>query len=95
MLSEAVQKMCATAVAKFGKDAQLVILIEECSGLCKEACKSLRGSERTEKMTEELVDVLVMCEQIRQMLMVSDEEINRMAEEKMRRTMKRAGVKNG
>ena len=91
MLSEAVQKMCATAVARFGKGAQLVILIEECSELCKEACKSLRGNERT----EELVDVMVMCEQLRQMLLVSDDEINRMAEEKMRRTMKRAGVKNG
>ena len=52
MLSEAVQKMCATAVARFGKGAQLVILIEECSELCKEACKSLRGNERTEKLTE-------------------------------------------
>ena len=95
MLSEAVQKMCATAVARFGKGAQLVILIEECSELCKEACKALRDNERTEKLTEELVDVMVMCEQLRQMLLVSDDEINRMAEEKMRRTMKRAGVKNG
>lgn len=87
-------KMCEKAVEKFGEEAQLVILIEECSELTKEATKMLRGHGRRENMIEELADVAVMCEQLRIMLGLSDDQLEDMAKTKMMRTMERCGIEN-
>ena len=86
-------KMCEKAVEKWGVDVQLVILIEECSELTKEATKMLRGHGRRENMIEELADVTVMCEQMRIILGISDDELEEMAKSKMIRTMERGGIK--
>lgn len=87
-------KMCEKAVEKWGVDAQLVILIEECSELTKEATKMLRGHGRRENMIEELADVTVMCEQMRIILGLSDDQLEDMAKAKMIRTMERGGIKS-
>ena len=87
-------KMCEKAVEKWGVDAQLVILIEECSELTKEATKMLRGHGRRENMIEELADVTVMCEQLRIILGLTEEDLENIAEAKMIRTMERGGIEN-
>ena len=84
--------MCEKAVQSWGVDAQLVMVIEECSELTKEVTKKLRGHQRPENMKEELADVLVMCEQLRIILGLSDEDLEKIAEEKMLRAMKRGGI---
>lgn len=86
--------MCEKAVEKWGVDAQLVILIEECSELTKEATKMLRGHGRRENMIEELADVTVMCEQLRIILGLTEEDLENIAEAKMIRTMERGGIEN-
>ena len=92
-VNDRIQKMCELAVSKWGYGPQLVILIEECAELVKEACKVLRGNERQDKFIEELADVCVMCKQMQLILQVSDEELEARMEAKMIRTMERGGIK--
>lgn len=54
----------------------------------------LRGHGRRENMIEELADVAVMCEQLRIILGLSDNQLEDMAKAKMIRTMERGGIKN-
>ena len=53
----------------------------------------LRGHGRRENMIEELADVTVMCEQMRIILGLSDDQLEDMAKAKMIRTMERGGIK--
>ena len=53
----------------------------------------LRGHGRRDNMIEELADVAVMCEQLRIILGLSDEQLEDIAEAKMIRTMERGGIK--
>lgn len=85
-------KMCEKALEKWGVDAQLVMVIEECSELIKEATKSLRGHQRRENIKDELADVVVMCEQLRIILGLTEEDLENIAEAKMLRAMQRAGI---
>lgn len=60
------------AVALWGIDAQLTMLIEECSELTKAICKFKRKRDKVtqERMVGEAVDVSLMIEQIRFMFLV-------------------------
>lgn len=53
----------------YGADKQLVILVEECSELAKEACKCMRdGKPYSADMVEEMADVQIMLMQFRRIL---------------------------
>ena len=85
-------ELCYQALQKFGTEAQFLMVIEECSELQKSICKAFRnqGSVKTvdEAILEELVDVIVMCEQLRLIACVPMGDINDMAKAKLERALK-------
>lgn len=93
MLNLENKNRCRKTLDKFGYRPQLLILIEECSELQKEACKMLRnGTSATpapENFKEELVDVMVMVTQAAMMCGITDAEINARAQKKLDRALER------
>ena len=56
------------AIAKWGKDAQMKMVLEEMSELQKEICKMWRGKDNRDAIAEEVADVEIMLEQLKLML---------------------------
>lgn len=56
------------AIAKYGKDAQMKMVLEEMSELQKEICKMWRGKDNREAIAEEVADVEIMLDQLKLML---------------------------
>ncbi len=57
------------AIRRYGKTAQLTMVIEETSELQKEICKHFRGKQNHDKIAEEIADVLIT---IRQAVIILD-----------------------
>lgn len=68
-------KLLKKAVDKWGKDAQVIMIIEEMSELTKEICKNERGRDNHDQIVEELTDVLIMLEQGKYIYNIDDNEI--------------------
>ena len=56
------------AIAKYGKDAQMKMVLEEMSELQKEICKMWRGKDNRDAIAEEVADVEIMLDQLKLML---------------------------
>ena len=56
------------AIAKYGKDAQMKMVLEEMSELQKEICKLWRGKDNLPEIAEEIADVEIMLDQLKLML---------------------------
>ena len=89
------EKCYKNYIETFGKQAQIMICIEEMSELTKELCKYFRAIGNDEKMEkvkeniiEETADVLICAEQIR--FMFGSEKVDEMIEYKIKRGAKRA-----
>jgi len=52
------------AVAEWGREAQIMMAIEECSELIKELTKLYRGDTVDQNVAEEVADVEIMMEQM-------------------------------
>lgn len=94
MLSRLNKERCYELLSIYGPWPQLMMVIEECSELQKECCKMFRQRQGnafvpTQGIVEELVDVIVMCEQLRLMCGLGD-EIDELAGRKLKRAVKRA-----
>ena len=48
----------------FGKEQQMVVVVEELSELQKEVCKILRGGGHLEHIAEEMADVQICLDQL-------------------------------
>ena len=75
----------------WGKDAQVMMCIEEMSELTKELCKYFRPDikltdERREHICEEIADVINMASQLR--IMFGKEKVDKFIIEKIERTKK-------
>ena len=74
------------AIQQFGFNKQSLMAIEEMSELQKEILKNInRGQNNRDQVKEELVDVLIM---LRQLVLIYDfmpDELNAVANEKMKR----------
>ena len=75
------------AIQTFGKNAQIVVAIEEMSELTKALTKQLRGSQNLNSIIEEIADVEIMLDQIKLMFFVfqdcknaRDYKVRRLAE---------------
>jgi len=83
--------LCWQVLAKYGCEHQLNMAIEECAELQKAVCKVNRDehvtNEHDENLREELVDVIVMCEQMRLMLKIDMDEVNHRAKAKLVRAL--------
>lgn len=56
------------AIAKYGKDAQMKMVLEEMSELQKEIRKLWRGKDNRDAIAEEVADVEIMLDQLKLML---------------------------
>ena len=55
------------AIQTFGKNAQIVVAIEEMAELTKALTKKLRGSQNLNSIIEEIADVEIMLDQLKLM----------------------------
>lgn len=53
-----------SAIARYGKTAQMIVSMEEMAELTKELSKFLRGSHNEDAIAEEIADVRIMLEQL-------------------------------
>ena len=60
------------ALQKFGAEMQSTVAIEEMSEVIKEIIKMLRGQLDREHMAEEIADAIIVLEQMRMMLNITD-----------------------
>lgn len=58
------EKIYADALRIFGKEAQMIVAIEELSECQKELCKLLRGIGNVYCLAEEITDAQIMLEQM-------------------------------
>lgn len=63
----------AEAINMFGKNAQLIVALEELSEAQKEICKALRGKVDLDHLAEEVADATIMLEQVRQIFAINNE----------------------
>lgn len=81
----------------WGEDAQIKMCIEEMSELTKELCKNWRKGkantpEQIKHIQEEIADVQNMADQMQ--LIFGEEQVNKLREEKIARTIKRLDKEN-
>ena len=75
-----------------------MMVIEECSELQKECCKIFRNRQLGDafgpslEIVEELVDVIVMCEQLRMMCGLTSDQINELAAQKLERAYRKSKI---
>lgn len=77
-------------IEKWGIDAQLWMIVEECSELLNAIAKYKRAREVPSAILEELADVSIMVEQIA--CYFCEEEFNRIKEAKLQRLLRRVQV---
>ena len=61
------------AIAKYGKDAQMKMVLEEMAELQKEICKMWRGKDNRDDIADEIADLEIMLDQLKLMLEIEDE----------------------
>lgn len=71
------------------ENLQMVVAIEEMAELIQEITKSLRGKVDTSHLLEEYVDVVIMLEQVKIYFGLNDEKIEKVKNEKLKRTQER------
>lgn len=65
------------------------IIMEECSELIKEVSKSIRDCKNKNELTEEMVDVIISLQMLMKMEHITQDEINREYNKKMKRNLLR------
>jgi len=91
MLNKENRERCSKVVRIYPKDHQMLLAMEELAELTQAISKYLRYGD-TEPLLEEYADVLVMLEQVRQILNIDDEEINKRAGKKLYRALGRVAI---
>jgi hypothetical protein len=66
------KEIYAHALAVYGRDAQMVVAIEELSECQKEICKVMRGDGNMDHLAEEIADATIMLEQMRLFFNLND-----------------------
>ena len=64
-------------------------VMEECSELIKEVSKSVRDVDNKKELTEEMVDVIISIQMLMRMCGVSQDELDREYNKKMKRNLLR------
>ena len=97
MLNQQNKDLCRAIISLHDTTHQTKLVIEECSELIKAICKCERDEygvtqEHFNNFIEELADVIVMCQQMLLIFNVSMDDINRMANAKLLRTLERGNT---
>ena len=67
------KEICQKAVDSWGRDSQLLMLLEEMSDLQKEVLKNMnRGQDNLKELAEETADVLILLERLIHIYDMSD-----------------------
>lgn len=69
------------------------IIMEECSELIKEVSKSVRDTKNKKELTEEMVDVIISLQMLMRMEHITQDEIDREYNKKMKRNLLRIDTK--
>lgn len=72
-------------IKKFGKEAQMIVAIEECSELQKAITKLLRGYDNITALSEEIADVEIMIEQLK-IMFKNKKQVDEFIKFKLQRT---------
>lgn len=72
-------------IAKFGKEHQTFVAIEEMSELMKALTKNMRGEHNRQDIVEELADVYIVLDQIMMMHGIDLDDVVRKMNEKAQR----------
>lgn len=80
------RERCGKIIKIYPKEHQLLLAMEELAELTQAISKYLRYGD-TEPLMEEYADVEIMLEQIKQMLQIDDNEINKRADKKLWRAL--------
>lgn len=82
------ENVCEKALKTWGKNAQMLQLLEEMSELQKEVIKNInRGQDNIAALAEEAADVMIMMEQLIYIYGI-DEQVHQQAEYKINRLKK-------
>ncbi len=77
-------------LAKYGKENQVMIAVEEMAELSKELLKNINRDKKNEQeIVEEVADVYILLEQIKRIYNISEEQLSKSAAEKYYRWQKR------
>lgn len=87
------QKFIVDSVKTFGKDRQLILLLEECGELVQAVTKYIRNptAARRDACVEELGDCYIMSKNLMHLLNISDEELQATIDYKTNRTKELIG----
>ena len=69
------------------------IIMEECSELIKEVSKSLREVKNKKELTEEMVDVIISLQMLMKMEHITQDDLDREYNKKMKRNLLRIDTK--
>lgn len=65
------------SIEKYGKEAQSIVCMEECSELIQAVSKRLRGKPgATDNLAEEMADVTICLYLLKEMYGITDEQLN-------------------
>ena len=77
-------KILKMATEKWGKNAQILMALEEMAELSKELLKNMnRNSVNKNNITEEMADVYILLEQLKTIYGILEDDINNIVEEKI------------
>lgn len=81
----------SAAIAKWGDQAQVMMVFEEMSELQKELCKNWRGKDNAEEIADEVADVEIMLAQLKMIYGIED-KVQKHREYKIARLARRLEV---
>lgn len=90
MNNKLMERVCRTAIGKWGSRLQLIVAVEEMSELTKEICKFNRGKVDIPAIAEEIADVTIMLEQLKLIFGCGD-EVDKQIDYKIKRLSERMG----
>ena len=78
------------SIRKYGKEAQSIVCMEECSELIQAISKRLRGKpDATDNLAEEMADVTICLKLLQIMYDITDDELDEWVERKTMRQKQR------
>lgn len=81
------------AIGRYGKQAQILVAIEEMAELTKALCKNInRGEDNLENILEEIADVEIMVEQLKVIYDRDGEQTSLHKSDKLRRLAKELNI---